>query len=109
MLGAFDTELFLGLTLFAFQTQDDLTCGFGLFVEDGLGLSTESHLFGVVTALTLRKVGCLAGLVLCDLVETVSLAGLAGTIGSAFFWDVDHGVVFEMSREGGVERSLNTK
>jgi hypothetical protein len=81
--------LLLGLTFLTFQTKDNLTGSLGLLVENGLGLSTESHLLGIVTSLSLRKVGRLTGLVLRDLVQRVLLA-LTRTVSPAFFWDIDH-------------------
>lgn len=89
VLGSLQTQLLLSLAFFTFQTKHNLSCGLGLLVEHWLGLSSESHLFGVITTLALRKVGCLAGLVLCDLVDFVLLA-LAGTVCLALFWDVHH-------------------
>jgi len=89
VLGSLDAQLLLGLTLFAFQSQHNLTRGLGLFVKDGLGLSTETHLLAVVPTLSLRKVTRLAGLVLRHLVQGVLLA-LARAVGLAFFGDIDH-------------------
>ena len=89
VLGSLEAQLLLGLTLLAFQSKNDLTGGLGLLVEDGLGLSTESHLFRVVTSLSLCKVGSLTRLVLSDLVYGVLLA-LSSTVSSAFLGYVDH-------------------
>jgi len=89
VLGSLQTQLLLGLAFLTFQTQNNLTGSLSLFVEDGLGLSTEAHLLGVVTSLSLSEIRRLSGLVLGDLVDGVLLA-LAGTVGSAFFGDVDH-------------------
>lgn len=89
VLGSLQAKLLSCLACLAFKSQDNLTCRLCLFVKDGLGLSTESHLLGVVTALSLCKVGGLSGLVLCDLVDSVLLA-LAGTVSLAFFRDVHH-------------------
>ena len=55
VLGALDAQLLLRLALLALQSQRDLLGGFGLLVEDGLCLSTESHLLVVVSALALRE------------------------------------------------------
>lgn len=91
MLRPLQRQMFLRLALFAFQTQDNLTCRLGLLVKDGLGLSTESHLLGVVPTLALGKVGGLAGFVLRYLVNFVLAAFSPGAIGFTFFRDVDHG------------------
>ncbi len=90
VLGPLEGELLLGLTFLAFQTQDNLTGSLGLLVEDGLGLTTESHLLGVVPALALREVGGLAGLVLGHLVDLVLTAFFAGAIGLAQLGNVHH-------------------
>jgi len=79
VLGSLEAQLLLGLTLLTFQSKNDLTSSLGLLVEDGLGLSTESHLFRVVTSLSLCKVGSLSGLVLSNLVQGVLLA-LSSTV-----------------------------
>jgi len=90
MLGSLDAQLFLDLTFFAFQPQDNLSRCFGLFVKDGLGLTAESHLFAVVTAFSLREVGSLTRLVLCYLVQHVLLALGTSAVGSAFFGNIHH-------------------
>merc|ERR1719310_728609 len=61
------------------KTKDNLLGGLSLLVEDGLGLTTESGLLAVVTALTLGVQRGLASLVLGDLVHGVlpALLGLA--------------------------------
>lgn len=89
MLGSLEAQLLLGLTFLTFETKDDLTCGLGLLVKDGLGLSTESHLLGVVSSLSLSKVRRLTSLVLCDLVEGVLLA-LTRTVCLTFFGYINH-------------------
>ena len=89
MLGSLQAQLLLGLTFLAFQTQYNLSCGLGLFVKDRLGLSTETHLLGVIPTLALREIGGLAGFVLGDLVQLVLLA-LTSAISLALFWDVHH-------------------
>ena len=90
MLRPLQCQVLLRLTLLTFQTQYNLTSRLGLLVKDGLGLSTKSHLFGIVTTLALGKVGRLAGFVLCYLVNFVLAAFATGTVGFAFFGDVDH-------------------
>lgn len=89
VLGPFQAQLLLRLTCLAFQPEYDLTCRLGLLVEDGLCLSTESHLLRVVTSLPLCEIRRFAGLVLCDLVHGVLLA-LAATVCLAFLRDVHH-------------------
>ncbi len=89
VLGSLKAQLLLGLTFFTFETKDDLTRGLGLLVEDGLGLSSETHLLRVITSLSLRKVGGLSSLVLGDLVEGVLLA-LSCTVCLAFLGYVHH-------------------
>ena len=90
VLSSLEGKLLLGLTFLAFQTENDLTGSLGLLVEDGLGLATEAHLLGVVSALALGEVGGLAGLVLGDLVRLVLLALLAGAVGLALLRYVHH-------------------
>lgn len=90
MLGPLKAELFLGLAFLTFQPQDDLTCGLRLFVKDGLGLSTESHLLGIITALSLCKVGRLSGLVLGDFVDLVLSALGSGAVRLALFRYIHH-------------------
>lgn len=89
MLGSLQTQLLLGLTFLTFQTKDNLTCGLGLLVKDGLGLSPKTHLLGIVPTLSLGEIGGLAGLVLGNLVDRVLLA-LALAVGLAFFGYVHH-------------------
>lgn len=89
VLGSLKAQLLLGLARLALQTQNNLTGSLGLLVEDGLGLSSKSHLLRVVTSLPLRKVGSLAGLVLCYLVNGVLLA-LSGTVSLALFRNIHH-------------------
>ena len=90
MLRPLQCQVLLRLTLLTFQTQYNLTSRLGLLVKDGLGLSTKSHLFGIVTTLALGKIGRLAGFVLCYLVNFVFAAFATGAVGFAFFGDVDH-------------------
>ena len=90
VLGPLQGQMLLSLASLTFQTKHNLTSSLGLFVEDGLGLTTETHLFGVVTTLSLSKVGSLAGLVLSDLVGLVLTAFLASTVCFAFFGYVHH-------------------
>jgi hypothetical protein len=61
-----------------------------LLVEDGLGLTTITHLLVVVTSLALGEVRGLAGLVLGHLVQSVLIALLALAIGSSFLGNVHH-------------------
>ena len=90
VFGSLDTQLLLGFTLFALESQYNFTRRLGLFVKDGFGLTTESHLFTVVPAFALRKVTRLAGLVLRHLVQFMLFALLARAVRSALFRDIDH-------------------
>lgn len=74
MLGTLETKLLLRLTFLAFKTKNNLTSCLSLFVEDGLCLTSKTHLLGVVTSLSLSKVRCLTSLVLGHLVDLVLLA-----------------------------------
>jgi hypothetical protein len=90
VLGTLKSQVLLGLTFLALQTKHNLTCGLGLLVEDGLGLTSKTHLLGIVTTLSLGEVGCLSGLVLGDLVVLVLTALLAGTVSLTFFGYINH-------------------
>ena len=105
MFGSLEAQLLLGLTLFTFETKDDLTCGLCFLVKDGLGLSTETHLLRVVSSLSLSKVGCLSGFVLGDLVEGVLLA-LTRTVCLAFLGYVNH--LFSISKIELGSESMST-
>jgi len=78
VLAALEGKLHLVLALLALKTKHDLLGGLGLLLEHGLGLSTETLLLSVVTALSLGEDGGLAGLVLGDLVKGVLAALLGG-------------------------------
>jgi hypothetical protein len=97
MLGPLQAQLLLGLTFLALETQDNLSCGLCLFVKDGFGLSTKSHLLGIVPALALGKVGRLSCLVLCHLVVLMLLA-LATAVRLAFFRYIYHLAVILMRK-----------
>jgi hypothetical protein len=90
MLGSLQSQLLLGLTLLTFKTDDNLTGGLCFLVEDGLGLSSESHLLRVITTLSLSEVGSFSGLVLGDLVNTVLAALLSLTVSFTFLWYINH-------------------
>lgn len=113
MLASLQSQLGLGLALGALQSEHDLLGGLGLLVEDGLGLTTITALFPVVTTLTLgekgslynsqysgrfrrgsfagrsRRLSNLSGLVLGDLVLGVLLALLALAVCAASLRNVD--------------------
>ena len=91
MLGSLETQLLLGFTLFALESQYNLTRRLGFFVKDGFGLTTVSHLFAVVPAFALCKVTGLARLVLRHLVQFVLFALFARAVRSTLFRDIDHG------------------
>jgi hypothetical protein len=78
----------LAFALGALDLQDDLLGGLGLLSEDGLCLTTETLLLGIVTSLTLSDKGSLTSLVLSDLMTRMLLASLA--IGVSRLWDADH-------------------
>lgn len=90
VLSPLQRQMLLSLAGLALHPQDNLPGSLGLLVKDGLGLSTETHLFGVVPTLSLGEVGGFSGLVLGYLVDLVLTAFLAGAVGFAFFGDVDH-------------------
>ena len=90
VFGPLKGQMLLGLTFLALQTENDLTCGLRLLVEDGLGLTSETHLLGVITTLSLGKVRGLSGLVLGDLVDLMLAALLASAEGLTFFGHVNH-------------------
>jgi hypothetical protein len=90
MLRPLQSQMLLSLALLTFHTQHNLPCSLGLLVKDGLGLTTETHLLGVVTTLSLGEVGGLARFVLGDLVDLVLAALLAGAEGFAFLGYVNH-------------------
>lgn len=89
VLGSLDAQLLLGLANLAFHSQDNLTGGLCLLVKDGLGLTSETHLLGIITSLSLCEIGCFSRLVLSDLVDSVLLA-LASAISLAFFGNIHH-------------------
>jgi hypothetical protein len=72
-----------------FQTQDNLFGSLGLLVENGLGLTTITSLLTVVTTLTLSEDGGFTGLVLGDLVGSVTTTLLTSTKGLTSLRDVD--------------------
>ena len=65
------------LALGALEPEGDLLGLLGLLSEDGLGLTTETRLLGLIAARTLRHLGVLALLVLSNLEFHVFLAKLA--------------------------------
>merc|ERR1719469_1761489 len=65
-----------------------------LLVKNGLGLSSETHLFRVVTAFSLRKIGGFSGLILGNLVNGVLAAFFALAEGFALFRYIHHFYVF---------------
>jgi hypothetical protein len=87
-LGSLDGSERLGLSGGTLKLENDLLGLLSLLSEDGLGLSTESLLFHIISSLTLGGLGCLTGFVLGDLVERVLLQLWA--VGSDGLWDVHH-------------------
>jgi len=55
LLASLERQLRLGLALNTLQSQHNLLCGLCLLVEDGLGLTTITGLFTVITTLTLGE------------------------------------------------------
>eukprot|EP00002_Diphylleia_rotans_P036792 TRINITY_DN815_c0_g1_i1.p1 TRINITY_DN815_c0_g1~~TRINITY_DN815_c0_g1_i1.p1 ORF type:complete len:182 (+),score=27.47 TRINITY_DN815_c0_g1_i1:167-712(+) len=90
VLAALEGELLFVLALGALEAEHDLLGGLGLLVEDGLGLTSETALLAVVTALTLGEEGSLADLVLGHLVGGVLAASLGLAEGVAGLGDLDH-------------------
>ena len=96
VLGPLQSKLLLGLAL---KPQHNLPGSLSLLVEHGLGLSSESHLLGVVTALSLGKVGSLSSLVLGDLVDLVLAALLVLAVSAPLLGYVNH--ILLKGEEGG--------
>ena len=97
MFGSLEAQLLFDLAYLAFQTKNNLTGGLSLLVKDWLGLTTETHLLRVVTPLSLSKVGGLACLVLCHLVDGVLLAFRRSTESLSLLRNIHH---FEYICEG---------
>jgi hypothetical protein len=55
VLGSLDGKLLLYLTLLALKTKGDLLGGLSFLVEDGLSLTSETLLLGIVTTLTCSR------------------------------------------------------
>ena len=89
MLTSLQGQLSLGLAVDTLQSQDNLLGGLGLFVENGLGLTTETGLLTVVSSLTLGEQRSLTSLVLGDLVLGVLAALLTLTESSSKLWNVN--------------------
>jgi hypothetical protein len=102
MLGSLDTQLLFSLAFLTFQTKDNLTGGLSLLVKDGFGLTTETHLLGIVTPFALCEIGRLTRLVLSDLVDGMLLA-LTGAVSLTFFWNIHHGFLHKIR----IKRSQN--
>mmetsp|Transcript_13448 Transcript_13448/g.20227 ORF Transcript_13448/g.20227 Transcript_13448/m.20227 type:complete len:119 (-) Transcript_13448:70-426(-) len=90
VLCALDAQLLLSLAFLALKTECDLLGGLGLFVKNGLGLTTETHLLVVVPSLTLSEVGSLASLVLGNLMKSVLTALLAFAESLSLLRNVNH-------------------
>ena len=91
-LGSFDDSETLGLGLSAFELEHDLLGLLGLFLEDWLGLPSESLLFHIISSLTLGSGGGLTGLVLRDFMGGVLLQLSAESSNS--LWDMHHFAFF---------------
>lgn len=79
----------LVLTNGTFQTQDNLLGSLGLLVENWFSLTTVTALFTIVTTFTLGEDGGFTGLVLGDLVGSVTSALFTSTKGLTSLRDVD--------------------
>jgi len=90
VFASLEGDLLLVLARRAFHSQDNLLCGLGLLLEDGLGLTTETGLFAIVSSLTLGEKRGLTSLVLSHLMEAMTLAFAAAAEGVSGFWNVDH-------------------
>jgi hypothetical protein len=77
VLAPLDGQLLAHLALGAFHLQYNLLGRLGLFVENGLRLTTVALLLSVVSPLALGKQGILSLLVLRDLVQRVLAALLS--------------------------------
>jgi len=109
VLSPLDYELLFSLTFLTFKTKDDLTSGLGLLVKHGLGLPTETHLFGVVTAFSLCKVRGFSSLVLSDLVHSVLTAFASSAVGFAFLGYVNHFDCIWEEQQHAIERDEERK
>jgi hypothetical protein len=108
MLGSLDTQLLLGLAFLTFKTKDNLTGSLSLPVKDGLGLSTETHLLGIVTPFALCEIRRLTRLILSYLVGGVLLA-LTGTVSLTFFWNIHHGSLQKSRRQGSQNNAWHVR
>ena len=73
LLASLQWQLCLVLANGTFETEDNLLRGLCLLVEDGLGLTTITGLFSVITTLSLSEEGSLSSLVLGDFVGTINI------------------------------------
>jgi len=90
VLASLQDHLVLLLAFSALQTKNYLLRCFGLLVEDGLGLTTITRLFAIVTSLTLGSQSWFANFVLGNLVWGMLLAMVTRAESISSFWDVDH-------------------
>ena len=88
VLATLDGMHMSGLATLALQVQHNLLGGLCLFMENWLGLSSETSLLFVVTTLSLSVQGGLTSLVLGHLVHGVLLAIRALAIGLFSLWNV---------------------
>ena len=89
MFTSLQCQLRLSLANRTFQSQHNLLRSLGLLVKHGLGLTTITGLFAIVSTLSLREKRRFAGFILSDFVLSVLFAGLAFAVGAAGFGDVD--------------------
>jgi hypothetical protein len=71
----------------AFKLESNLLCGLCLLSENGLGLTSITLLFSIISSLSLGSEGSLTGLVLRHFVNLMLLAFLA--VCSSLLWCVD--------------------
>lgn len=76
-LASLDDEHSSSLASSALQLDGNLLCGLSFFPEDGLGLTSKSFLFRIISSLSLSDERSFACLVLGDLVDDVLVAFLA--------------------------------
>lgn len=100
-LATLQGEHSLALALSALDLKDDLLGSLSLLSKDGLSLTSETFLLGVVSSLTLGNQRGLTSLVLSDLVARVLLASLAVSISG--LRNRDHEIILGAIMRGEIE------
>ena len=85
---SFDNSEIFGLGFSALELEHNLFGLLCLLSENGLGLSSKSLLFHIVTSLTLGGQGSLTSLVLGNFLDGVALC--LSAVRSNSLWNVDH-------------------